>query len=171
MPLKTPLPGPANNPLKDLKKGHGGKRTGAGMPKGHITQKTRDKEALRAALRQLVADHLETLVAAQIDNAKGISHFMLRDPKTGKFERCTNPAQILAALNSQDAEDGKTYYYVYTKDPSVQAFTDLMNRTVDKPVEQVDMKVTSDDTKVIARLQAARAELARFRREKKKADA
>ena len=32
---------------------------------------------------------------------------------------------------------------VWEKDPSVQAFTDLMNRTLDKPAEQV--KVTGAD--------------------------
>jgi hypothetical protein len=31
---------------------------------------------------------------------------------------------------------------VWEKDPSVQAFTDLMNRTIDKPVEQVQADVS-----------------------------
>ena len=47
--------------------------------------------------------------------------------------------RILAALNAEDAEEGKTYFYIYTKDPSVQAFTDLMNRTIGKPVDGVEM--------------------------------
>jgi len=58
---------------------------------------------------------------------------MLRDPASGTFERVTDESRILAALNSDD--DG-SHYYVFTKDPSVQSFTDLMNRTLDKPKEQ-----------------------------------
>jgi hypothetical protein len=109
-----------------------------GRPKGSKTQKTLEKEEARALLRRLVTAELEPLARAQIDNAKGISHFMLRDPKTGKFERILDHEQILAALNSGDPSS----YYIYTKDPSIQAFTDLMNRALDKPVEQtsVDFK-------------------------------
>ena len=67
---------------------------------------------------------------------------MMRDPKTGKFERvakeATDPkvaeAQIDAALAS-----GKSVW-IYTKDPSVQVFTDLMNRALDKPTEQVQLQ-------------------------------
>jgi hypothetical protein len=40
-------------------------------------------------------------------------------------------AQIDAALASNNA------FWIYTKDPSVQAFTDLMNRALDKPAGQV----------------------------------
>ena len=64
---------------------------------------------------------------AQIDNAMGIKHLMMRDPKTSKFERvakdATDPkvaeAQIDAALASGNS------VWIYTKDPSVQAFTEL----------------------------------------------
>src|SRR5215813_10870068 len=62
----------------------------------------------------------------------GIKHLMMRDPKTSKFERvaknATDPkvaeAQIDAALASGNS------FWIYTKDPSVQAFTDLMNRAL-----------------------------------------
>ena len=38
---------------------------------------------------QYVTERLELLLAAQIDNADGIRHLMMRDPNTGKFERVT----------------------------------------------------------------------------------
>src|SRR5262249_21007676 len=71
-----------------------------------------------------------------------IKHLMMRDPKTGKFERIATDsrdpkvaeAQIDAALKSGSA------CWIYTKDPSVQAFTDLMNRALDKPTEAVSMQ-------------------------------
>ena len=108
---------------------------GSGKPKGYKAPATRDKEAARELARALILQSLEPLIAAQIANAKGISHFMLRDPKTGKFERLTDPDQITAALNADGAEEGSSYY-IWAKDPNVQAFTDLMNRALDKPKEQ-----------------------------------
>lgn len=72
------------------------------------------------------------MLEAQVLHAQGINHMMLRGPD-GKFERATDPDQIIAALNSGDENS----YYIFTKDPSVQAFTDLMNRALDKPSEPV----------------------------------
>ena len=43
-------------------------------------------------------------------------------------------AQIDAALASGNL------FWIYTKDHSVQAFTDLMNRALDKPTEQVQLQ-------------------------------
>ena len=64
----------------------------------------------------------------------GIKHLMMRDPKTGKFERITGDAkQIDKALKT------KTAFWIYTKDPNVQAFTDLLNRALDKPSEHVEI--------------------------------
>ena len=57
---------------------------------------------------------------------------MMHDPKTGKFERVTGAAeQIDAALKTDNA------FWIYTKDPNVQAFTGLLNRALDKPAEYV----------------------------------
>lgn len=116
----------------------GGARPGAGKPKGYKhppTQKLLEKAAARELLRQRVNTELLPLVDAQIANAKGISHFFLR-AKDGTFTRITNADTIETALNS--GEEG-SYYYIFTKDPSVQAFTDLMNRTLDRPIEQVEV--------------------------------
>ena len=115
-------------------KGH--PRYGGGMPKGHKTTKTLEKEAALALLRQKVAEQIEPLVEAQIDSAVGLKHFFLRDPKTGRFERITDEAVIERSIN----EGGEgSYFWIYTKDPSTQAFTDLMNRTLGKPVDAVDL--------------------------------
>lgn len=113
----------------------GGARPNSGPKKGTKYAPTLAKEEARELLRQRVLKDMEPMVAAQIAHAQGISHFMLRDKKTGKFERITELAQIQAALNAEDAEEGGSYY-IWTKDPSVQAFTDLMNRALDKPKEQ-----------------------------------
>ena len=89
---------------------------------------------LRGCLLVYVTEHLEPLLAAQIDNAVGIKHLMVLAPKTGKFERVTGDAkQIDQALKK------KTACWIYTKDPNVQVFTDLLNRTLDKPAEHVQV--------------------------------
>ena len=112
---------------------NGGARPGAGRPAGQKMQKTLEKQAVRELVRQMVTDRLGSLVAAQMDNAEGIRHLMMRDPKTGQFERLTDVKQIDKALKTKSA------FWIYTKDPNVQAFTDLLNRAIDKPAEHVSI--------------------------------
>lgn len=118
----------------------GGKRPGAGLPKGYKFQKTLEKEAARQHLRKRVFAEIDPILDAQIANAKGINHFFLRDAKSGRFERITDPAMIEAALNA--GEEGR-YYWIFTKDPNTQAAQDLLNRALDKPADQV--QVTGED--------------------------
>lgn len=113
------------------------------MPKGHKTKKTIAKEQAREALRQIVLRKMEPLVQRMIVAAMGIGHLYTRD-KAGKFTKVENEAQIdkLLAEGQEDRD-----YWIFTKDPSVQAFTDLMNRAMDKPAEQVqEVAVTGDVT-------------------------
>lgn len=102
------------------------------MPKGYVTQKTRDKIAAREAARQLITSRLEPLFEAQIANAMGIKYLVTRDKKTGKFIRVTE-----AMAKAKDLGENEETIEVWEKDPSVQAFTDLMNRALDKPAEQI----------------------------------
>lgn len=114
----------------------GGNRQGSGRPKGTTGikhQATIDKELHREVLRQLVVAELGPMVKKQIAHAQGIDHFFLRNEKTKQFEQVKDPTLIEAALNSGD--EG-SYYWIFTKDPSVQAFSDLLNRALDKPPEQ-----------------------------------
>ena len=105
-----------------------------GMPAGHKTAKTIEKEAARSALRQIVLEQMRPLVEAQIANAMGIKYLVLRDKRTGKFTKLTKEAAD-KLLEAND-DDSLALVEVWEKDPSVQAFTDLMNRAIDKPIEQ-----------------------------------
>lgn len=111
----------------------GGRRPNTGPKKGARYKPTIEKAAAREALRQIVLAKLKPLTEAQITNAMGLSHLFLRDD-SGKFIRITDPDQIEVILNSGEQDK---YFYIQTKDPSIQAFTDLMNRAIDKPAEQV----------------------------------
>ena len=105
----------------------GGFRPGAGRRKGTKNPATLSKEAAREVARQRILADIEPMLAAQIDHAKGLKYLVTRDRKTGKFIR-VGPA--LASLANEETIE------VWEKDPSVQAFTDLMNRALDKPKEQ-----------------------------------
>lgn len=104
----------------------GGKRAGAGRKK---EQRTLDKEAARAIVRETVFSALGPLLDAQVANAQGIKYLVVRQKSTGKFVRV---GELRAGTHDPDLETVE----VWEKDPSVQAFTDLMNRALDKPAEQ-----------------------------------
>lgn len=112
----------------------GGARPGSGCKKGFKAQKTLDKIEAREFLRQRVIAEMGAMLTAQIAHAKGLSYLMVRD-KAGKFTK------VSAAAAKQFT--GEEILEVWEKDPSVQAFTDLLNRALDKPKEQeqeIDLK-------------------------------
>src|SRR5215831_14398052 len=120
-----------------MKNSHGGKREGAGRPHGTKNEKTLEKAEARELVRQMITDNLKPMIKAQIANACGVQHFFLRDPSTGQFKRITDPDEIETALNAENAGEGSTYW-IFSKDPNVQALTDLLNRA-DKPAEHVQV--------------------------------
>lgn len=111
----------------------GGARPNSGPKKGTKYAPTISKEQARDALRQIVLREMDSLTSAQISHAKGLKYLVARETKTGKFTRLTQEQteKILAGESDEFA-----FIEVWEKDPSVQAFTDLMNRALDKPKEQ-----------------------------------
>lgn len=113
--------------------GHGGKRAGAGKPKGTIQQVTIDKALVRERLRAIVDKHLEEMVSSQVEHAKGVTYMMLRQ-KDGTFTRATDAKQIDAAC----AVGGESFK-LFTQSPNPQAFVALLDRTIDKPTEHQEI--------------------------------
>jgi hypothetical protein len=133
------------------KSSHGGRRSGAGKPKGTLAQGTLDKIAARELVRQRVTAQLGPLVDAQLANAIGLKYLVTRDRTTGKFVRVT---EAMARTKKKGDEE---VIEVWEKDPSVQAFTYLLDRALDRPKEQeVEVKLTNVDA-LLARLDAGRA--------------
>lgn len=122
----------------------GGKRPGAGRPKGSKDPQTLSKEMAREALRQRVFAAMAPMVEAQIANAQGIKFLVLRHAKSGKFIK-----RIEDKDNAVTLDPEHEIIEVWAKDPSVQAFTDLMNRAIDKPVETVQADVEHSGELVI----------------------
>lgn len=124
-----------------------------GRPLGAKSAATVTKEQAREAFRLLVMEHFAPLVAAQVAHAQGLKYLVAREKATGKFSKLTQEKAEKILSGEDDSFD---HLEVWEKDPSVQAFTDLMNRTLDKPKEQViEIKDVSDDHR-IQRLQGAR---------------
>jgi hypothetical protein len=106
---------------------------GGGMPKGHKTRKTLEKEAAREALSQRVFEDLEELVEAQIASALGLKVLAVRDKGTGRVRRVAAPNANVELGRDEEAIE------VWTKDPSTRAFSDLMDRALGKPVAAVNV--------------------------------
>lgn len=127
--------------------GRGGKRKGAGLPKGYKFKKTLEKDAAREFTRTLITARLLPLIEAQLSHAEGLKYLVTRDKNTGKFIR-VGPAMAKSA-NEETIE-------VWEKDPSTQAFIELLNRALDKAKEQaLDVNVNVN-VEVARRLSAAR---------------
>jgi len=107
----------------------GGPRPNSGPKKGTKHASTISKEQAREALRQIVLREMDSLVAAQMAQAKGLSYMVVRDKATGKFLR-------VAEDQAKNLKPDEQVIEIWEKDPSVQAFTDLMNRALDKPKDQ-----------------------------------
>lgn len=140
----------------------GGKRPGAGRPKGSKEPKTLEKEAAREALRRMVFAEMEPMTMAQIAAAKGVKYLVGRARKGGKFKHLTEP-QVKAILSGEDSEF--EVLELWEKLPNVQAYTDLMDRALDKAAQP--MKVDGDlnlNVNLADRLEAGRRRLAKAKR-------
>ena len=130
----------------------GGARPNSGPKKGtkYGPQKeTLSKEAARDALRQIVLTDMRALVGAQLANAKGLAYLVVREKSSGKFLRVNEIRAKALKTNEEIIE-------VWEKDPSVQAFTDLMNRALDKPKEQEQEILVSGTLNLDDRIRQAR---------------
>lgn len=128
-----------------------------GPKKGAKYAPTISKEQAREAVRQIVLKHMDRMVRSQVANATGIGHLFTRD-KSGKFTRIEDEARAIDLLeNGKEGAD----FFIFMKDPSVQAFTDLLNRALDKPKEQEqELRITGELEMVAPKLVAARKRLA-----------
>ena len=120
------------NLLKKLAGKHGGARPNSGPKKGTVQQRSIDKALHREVHRQVVAKYADRMIRSQVMHAIGIHHLFTRD-KTGKYTRVEDEQKTFDLL--EHGTEGQDFF-IFQKDPSVAAFTDLMNRAFDKPKEQ-----------------------------------
>ncbi len=118
----------ADLPLDDLERVIPWDELGFPKPKNNPPS----KQAVREAIRIAIMPHMGALVSAQVAQACGIKYLVARQRTSGEFKRIGPDADIDALL----ADTENTIIEVWSKDPSTPAFTDLMNRAIDKPKEQ-----------------------------------
>jgi hypothetical protein len=99
------------------------------------------KRLAREAARVAIMPHMAEMIEAQVAQAKGLRYLVARDD-SGKFRRI-GPEELAA---------GAIGVEVWEKDPSTAAFTDLMNRAIDKPKEQEQEVIIHNSEELLARL-------------------
>lgn len=136
---------------------HGGKRAGqeSTLGKRWKTKGTLAKEAARELVRQAITEQLGPMIEAQIANATGLKYLVTRERSTGKFIRVTE-AMAKHRSDPNVVDDSFEVIEVWEKDPSVQAFTDLLNRAIDKPREQVQEIAVTVSNEMVSRLDRAK---------------
>ncbi len=134
-----------------------------GPQKGVTYKPTRDKALAREALRAIVMKHMEAMTDAQIKHAQGIKYLVKRAKAGGKFEK-VSADELDSVLEGQD--EGRLILEVWEKEPSVPAYSDLMNRHVDRAAEQtqtIDLTIHAGslETKVAKARDRAKANRAK----------
>lgn len=113
--------------------------------------------AVQEAFNQRVLEHADELFNAQLKLAVGSQRVFrideVRDGRTVKREHVlvTSPKEIKDLLDSRDGDDGEfngKYYYFQDVPPDNRALESLLNRTLGKAKESVD--VTSNGETLVA---------------------
>ncbi len=141
-----------NNNLETLKKQSkwGGKRPGAGMPKGMKTKRTRERAEAEEYFRKRVLDSIEGLVDSQMNLAKGCQYlFKLKKiylekedkfvvPKGVKPEIVKDQTEIARYLAGDfDESDECDYYFMTTEKPDNRALDSLVDRVFGKAKQNI----------------------------------
>jgi hypothetical protein len=122
----------------------GGKRKGAGRPKGKPTQKTLEKLKVAEAFNQRVMAKADALFNAQLTLAVG-SMKVFRIDEVGKGDKArrvhthvTDADEITALLDEHEGGNGEVdgvYYYFADVLPDNKAIEAMLNRALGRPTE------------------------------------
>lgn len=133
----------------------GGKRSGAGRPKGKPTKATLERQAVLRAVNQRIMAKADALFNAQLMLAVGSMRVFRVDEvegENGKTKRehvhVTDPDEIKALLDEHDGLNGVVegvYYYFTDISPDNKAIEAMMNRAFGKPVESLKAEVDTRD--------------------------
>jgi len=120
----------------------GGLRPNAGRKKANHTI---EAEKAREYVVNKVVEKLEPLMESHFALALGHKVMMVRelvkDKKTGKYERTGKWIQVTSPLEIQELLNGddKSYYEIWTKSPDGNDLQYLTSQAVGKPKETVEM--------------------------------
>ena len=119
-----------------------------GRPKGVKNKATLEKQIVLDAYKERVLKNTQRILDAQLSLGTGQQFlYKITTFKNGtksKPELITNPSIIEAFLDGEygDGEnlsDDKEFYYITTKEPSIQAIDSMYNRVFGKPIESLEV--------------------------------
>ena len=110
--------------------GRGGRRPGAGKPKGYKHKGTLLKAEARARFTTRVLAELDPLITAQLELAKGC--IVMFGRLKNEWVQVTDPAIMLKCLKS-----GAACYRIVSQPPDGRALKDIFDREFGRPVESV----------------------------------
>lgn len=131
-------------PAKKVKSKRGGRRANSGRPRKDIyTQKhTIASRKATVAMQMRIVRQTPALVNSLVVLARGVSYLMKVEKIGGKLRTSVvkDKAEIIAYLDGelQDTET-KTYHYITTEKPEINAITTLMDRAYGKPRQTVGL--------------------------------
>lgn len=138
------------------KGGNGGKREGAGRPKGRLANHTMTAQQAKARFIERVNKHVDDLFDAQLDLAKGEKILMVKiterddDGKIKKIyhEVVTDPETIQQYMNNEEGynagyenlNDDEEFYYITTKPSNNQAIQGMLDRAFGRAPEKIEVE-------------------------------
>lgn len=134
--------------LKKNQTKKGGKRKGAGRKKGNISQKNLEKNLILDRITQRVFRSADRLISAQMNIANGAQYLYVVKTEVDEKGRTTKLRPELVKNENVIASylagelDGKKdeYYYITTEKPDNKALDSLLDRTLGKAVNNLDLK-------------------------------
>lgn len=132
---------------------NGGVRKGAGMKKGQVTKKKMEEKIANEYIRQRVFKAIPNLITSQMNLARGCQYLFklekIYDKKSDKWivPKGSQPKivkdkfEIASYLAGEynDKEDAD-YYFLTTEKPDNKALDSLLDRTLGKATQKVDLK-------------------------------
>jgi hypothetical protein len=123
----------------------GGKRLGAGRPKGSLAQSTIERMAAEEAFKARVVNAVDRLFNSQLALAQGVTQlFRIDEVGTGKDKHrehtlVTDPDEMKRVLDEVEGEGtvDENYYYLTTKAPDNKAIDSMLDRTFGKAVTKL----------------------------------
>jgi hypothetical protein len=125
----------------------GGKREGAGRPKGSISKKTIEKKIVEAELHSRILGAVDRIFESQLSLARGCA-YLYRIDETGEGSKkkrehviVTDPDEIKKVLDETEAAGGvvdDNYYYVTTVTPDNRAIDSMLDRVFGKAKQALE---------------------------------
>ncbi len=133
----------------------GGKRPGAGRPKGSLDTRTIEKKAAEKLFTDRVIKHVDQLFNSQLFLAEGqnfvyrIDYYKDEDgKKRKKFVLVSDPEEITSVLDETEGLGGmvdEKYYVVTSKSPDNKAIDSLMDRAFGKAISKTELSGKDGD--------------------------